>query len=78
LRLHSTPEAATNELEERLWTVNIPRSELTDYQDRHQVLSANFNRDNTLRLRLLAEEPIPGFLPVSPNLEDVYFATLAA
>ncbi|MEM1357019.1 MAG: ABC transporter ATP-binding protein [Bacteroidota bacterium] len=78
LRLHCTPEAATNELEERLWTVNIPRSELTDYQDRHQVLSANFNRDNTLRLRLLAEEPVPGFLPVTPNLEDVYFATLAA
>lgn len=78
LRFQGTPEAATAQLEGKLWTVNIPRPDLPKYQAQHQVLSANFNRDNSLRLRLLSDEPIPGFQSVEPNLEDVYFATLAA
>jgi hypothetical protein len=74
--LHATPEAAIENLEGKIWTTNISPAELPDYQDRHTVLSSAYNRDNSLRIRVLTETAMPEFRVVSATLEDVYFAAL--
>lgn len=76
--LHADPDAAIKALQGKVWTIHIQRSELVDYQQRFQVLSSAFNRDNTLRLRVFApQQPGLHFRSASPGLEDVYFVTLA-
>ncbi|MEM1215704.1 MAG: ABC transporter ATP-binding protein [Bacteroidota bacterium] len=75
--LHATPDAAMQSLTGRIWTTNITPAELPQYKEQYQVLSASFNRDNTKRVRVLAQAaPSPAFQSVTPNLEDVYFAAL--
>jgi len=76
LRLHDTPERAANQLNGQLWTTTIDRADLPAYTNYHRVLSANYNRDNRLRLRLLTPSPEPHFQAITPGIEDVYFATL--
>ncbi len=78
LLLHATPEAATAALDGNIWTRNIPANELPTYGSRHNVLSSAYNRDNSLRIRVLSELSPEGFNPVKPNLEDVYFAALSS
>ncbi|WP_026231545.1 ABC transporter ATP-binding protein [Neolewinella persica] len=76
LLLHTTPEAAIENLEGKIWTTNISATELPDYQRRYTVLSSAYNRDNSLRIRVLTDIGMPEFRVVSPTLEDVYFAAL--
>jgi len=76
LLLHATPETAIENLEGNIWTTNISATELPDYQARHTVLSSAYNRDNSLRIRVLADIGMPEFRVVTPTLEDVYFAAL--
>lgn len=76
LLLHDTPESAMASMVDRVWTTNIAAAELPEYQLRYRVLSAAYNRDNSLRVRVLADVPPTGFLPASPSLEDVYFAAM--
>jgi len=41
------------------------------------VLSSNYNEDNTLNIRVFAEEqPDTDFKPSEPQLDDVYFIAL--
>ncbi len=78
LMLRAAPDEAMQSLAGRVWTTNISRTDLNDYQQRYQVLSSAFNRDNSLRIRVHnAQQPGPSFQPVTPKLEDVYFAVLA-
>jgi ABC-type multidrug transport system ATPase subunit len=76
LLLHNTPERAISDLTGRVWMTNIIASDLPEYQARCQVLSSAFNRDNSLRVRVLAEDVPTGFTPSPPSLEDVYFAAM--
>ncbi|MFK8164984.1 MAG: ABC transporter ATP-binding protein [Lewinella sp.] len=76
LLLHATPETAIENLEGKIWTTNISAAELPDCQNRHTVLSSAYNRDNSLRIRVLADIGMPEFRVVTPTLEDVYFAAL--
>ena len=77
LMLRATPEDAMQSLAGQVWSTNIPRSELSVYQIRHQVLSSAFNRDNSLRIRVHSTmQPDTSFQTTSPTLEDVYFTVL--
>lgn len=77
LLYHSEPENAITHLGGKIYTKNIDRSNLTSYQQSFNVLSSSFNRDNSLRLRVLSDHlPDSTFHPVDPNLEDVYFTAL--
>jgi ABC-type multidrug transport system ATPase subunit len=78
LLLHATPEDAIKKLEGKIWTTNVSATDLPAYQARHTVLSSAFNRDNSLRIRILADTAIPEFRAVTPTLEDVYFAALSS
>lgn len=77
LLLHASPDEAMASLQQTIWTTNIKREQLPGYKAQYQVLSSAFNRDNSLRIRVLdATRPHESFEPVAPSLEDVYFASL--
>lgn len=72
-----TPAEGTALLSGKIWMRIIEREEVESFNANYRVLSSNFNPDNTLNIRVYAEEqPHETFVPASPSLEDVYFAAL--
>ena len=74
---HSTPQEATKELENTIWTKVIEKDDLELNMKLYNVLSRNFNPDNTLNIRVYSEtKPADDFLLSPPQLDDVYFIAL--
>ncbi|MCL4131820.1 UNVERIFIED_CONTAM: hypothetical protein GTU68_057019 [Idotea baltica] len=74
---NSQPEDAIKTLEGKIFTKDINRTKLVEYESNHHVLSSAFNRDDSIRIRIWAEHPLgEGFISVDPTLEDVYFTAL--
>jgi ABC-type multidrug transport system ATPase subunit len=74
---HSTPQAATKELENTIWTKIIEKDDLEEHMNLYNVLSRNFNPDNTLNIRVHSEtKPSEDFVTSPPQLDDVYFIAL--
>jgi ABC-type multidrug transport system ATPase subunit len=77
-RVHAAgdPTTLVGELNGRVWKKAIARSDVPDYQQRFRVISMRLFAGRTL-LHVLGDElPEPGFEPVVPDLEDLYFATI--
>ena len=73
----STPKAATEELSRQIWTKIIDRDSLEQNENEFNVISSNYNQDNTLNIRVHSQEkPNDTFIPAEPQLEDVYFVAL--
>jgi ABC-2 type transport system ATP-binding protein len=67
------PAGLAASLRGRIWQAAIPRPDLEACKQRLAVLSSRLSGGRTL-VRVFAEcEPEPGFQPVEPDLEDVYF-----
>jgi ABC-2 type transport system ATP-binding protein len=65
-------------LEGRLWRKEVPKASVAGYQAAHTVISTHLLAGQT-QLHVLAEtRPEPGFEPVAPDLEDVYFSVLSS
>ncbi|AFU68316.1 efflux ABC transporter, ATP-binding protein [Psychroflexus torquis ATCC 700755] len=74
---HTTPEKATDEIRGQIWTKIIERDELEKIETMYNVLSSNYNQDNTLNVRVYAsEKPGDDFKESEPQLDDVYFMAL--
>ena len=74
---HTTPIEATKEIEGHIWTKVVNRDDLKEYEKTYNVLSANYNQDNTLNIRVYAsEKPSEDFVEATPQLDDVYFIAL--
>jgi len=74
---HTTPQKATSELEGKIWTKTIKREELEMEEQKFEILSSNYNQDNTLNIRVFSEEkPSREFTQATPQLDDVYFIAL--
>ena len=74
---HTTPTEATEAIKGKIWTRIIERDDLEVMETTFNVLSSNYNQDNTLNIRVYAEEqPAPEFRAVAPQLDDVYFIAL--
>ncbi len=74
---HSSPEDAISTLQGQIFTKNISRESLPSAEDQYHVLSSSFNRDNSIRIRILSSEsPDDTFISIVPTLEDVYFSAL--
>jgi ABC-type multidrug transport system ATPase subunit len=72
-----TPEKATQEIKGQIWTKIIERDDLDNSEEIYNVLSANYNKDNTLTIRVFAlEKPTNEFKEAQPELDDVYFIAL--
>ena len=75
--LHQPPQEAIAELKNKLYTLDISTAELSSCNGRYNILSSNFNADNSIRIRVLSENPLKdNFTPTTPTLEDVYFSYL--
>ncbi len=73
VRLNGRPQAATQGLSGKIWEKEMPRSELAQAKTRYRVVSTRLF-GGSHRVRVYAEElPDPGFSPVAPVLDDVYF-----
>lgn len=74
---HTTPTEATSEISGQIWTRIIERDDLESMEATYNVLSSNYNQDNTLNIRVHAtEKPADDFKPANPQLDDVYFIAL--
>ncbi|QTE22415.1 ATP-binding cassette domain-containing protein [Polaribacter cellanae] len=74
---HTTPLEATQELEGSIWTKIIQREDLDAAEASFNILSSNYNQDNTLNIRVHAlEKPSEEFVATKPQLDDVYFIAL--
>ena len=73
----TTPLAATKSIDGAMWTKNISRDELQTAEAQHEVLSANYNPDNSINIRVHSpSQPGKDFEKIKPDLEDVYFIAL--
>lgn len=71
------PDTAVSEMEGRIYSKAIDKTELGFYQDDFSVISTQL-KTGKLHIRILAEtDPGKGFAPAMPNLEDVYFSNIA-
>jgi ABC-type multidrug transport system ATPase subunit len=74
---HHTPKDAVKTLGGKIWTKMIERDDLEANEATYNIISSNFNQDNTLNIRVLNDQkPDDTFEAKSPELEDVYFVTL--
>ncbi|MFK8060635.1 MAG: ABC transporter ATP-binding protein [Polaribacter sp.] len=74
---HTTPQKATQEIENKIWTKIIEKDDLEENMKLYNVLSRNFNPDNTLNIRVFSDlKPSDDFVASKPQLDDVYFIAL--
>jgi len=76
VRATGDPSALVAGLNGRVWKKAIARAELADHQQRFRVISMRLFAGQTLLHVFSDSEPEPGFEPVVPDLEDLYFATI--
>lgn len=74
---HAQPFEARKELEGQIWSKVIERDTLEVMEATHNILSSNYNPDNSLTIRVHAlMKPADDFRAVTPQLDDVYFMAL--
>lgn len=74
---HVKPLDSTNELKNKIWTKSVLRDELENAENEFNVLSSNYNIDNSLTIRVFSEKkPGSDFKKSDPQLDDVYFIAL--
>jgi ABC-type multidrug transport system ATPase subunit len=73
----NTPKGAADSLKGKIWTKVITREELEQNESQFNVISSNYNDDNTLNIKVYSDEkPSESFVIGQPQLEDVYFVAL--
>jgi ABC-type multidrug transport system ATPase subunit len=70
------PRELIAELAGRVWSRTLDKGEVRRHQAEHTVISTQLYEGRTLVHVLADGPPEPGFEPVEPNLEDVYFSIL--
>jgi len=71
------PDEAVYGLEGRIWQKSIQRDEVKEYASRFPVISTKLSAGRP-QIHVFADSsPEDGFLPVAPDLEDVFFASIA-
>ncbi|MCU0387705.1 MAG: ABC transporter ATP-binding protein [Chitinophagaceae bacterium] len=73
LMRHDKPDEAVEEMNGKIYTKSIAKTEIHHYKDNYEVISVQM-KSGKLSLRVYSEtDPGNGFLPINPVLEDVYF-----
>jgi len=74
--LQGAPGELVRTVAGRIWQQQVPRDAVAALRERHRVISTRLRGGET-QVQVLADAaPAPGFEPVEPTLEDLYFATL--
>ena len=73
----TSPSASIKEHTGKIFTCKIDQSELKEMETKYFVISSKFNADNSLLIRVFANErPTEKFAHSEPVLEDTYFIAL--
>ncbi len=73
LMRHDQPDEAVKEMEGRIFSKSIAKTDIDAYKQAYEVISVQM-KSGQLSLRVYSEgDPGNGFAPVAPVLEDVYF-----
>ena len=75
--LEAEPLRAVEDLEGRIWRRVIAKSELAELEREHRVISTKLLAGRTIVHVFSETLPGPGFEAADPDLEDVYFSTMA-
>ena len=74
---HIKPADATKEIKNKIWTKIVKRDDLEKAESDYNILSSNYNVDNSLTIRVYSEKkPDKDFDKATPQLDDVYFIAL--
>jgi ABC-2 type transport system ATP-binding protein len=76
VRAAGDPAALVQALNGTVWKKAIDRPQVAAYQERFRVISMRLFAGRTMLHVLQSDLPEPGFEPVVPDLEDLYFATI--
>jgi ABC-type multidrug transport system ATPase subunit len=74
--LAGEPDRLVATLAGRVWKKTVERAAIADYRRQLRVLSTQLHAGRTELVVLADVAPEPGFAPVAPDLEDVYFSAL--
>lgn len=69
------PNDLVTDLKGKIWQTFVEKSEIDTYRKTHRVISTQLKGGKT-RLHAYSDLPLANFEPVSPDLEDVYFAKI--
>ncbi len=75
--LEAVPLHAVDDLRGRIWRRVVDRQALPELERTHRVISTKLLAGRTLVHVFSPEPPGPDFEPATPDLEDVYFSTMA-
>jgi ABC-type multidrug transport system ATPase subunit len=75
--LEAEPLGAIEQMRGRIWRSVIEKRALAEMEREHAVISTKLLAGKTLVHVYADGSPGPGFDPAEPDLEDVYFATMA-
>jgi ABC-2 type transport system ATP-binding protein len=75
--LEAEPLRAVEDLRGRIWRRVISKQELAELEREHAVISTKLLAGRTIVRVSSDSTPGPGFEPAEPDLEDVYFSTMA-
>ena len=75
--LEAEPLQAMRELRGRIWRQVVAKEELPDLEREHAVISTKLLAGRTVAHIYSDTAPGPGFDAAEPDLEDVYFSTMA-
>ena len=75
--LEAEPLRAVEALEGRIWRRLVDREQLPDFERDYSVISTRLLAGRTLLHAVSDTHPGNGFEPAEPDLEDVYFCTMA-
>ncbi|HEV2399705.1 MAG TPA: ABC transporter ATP-binding protein [Candidatus Sulfotelmatobacter sp.] len=76
VRVAGNPSQLVASLQGMVWRKSIPHDEVAAYKDRFHLISMRLFAGQTVVHVLSAKQPEAGFEPVTPDLEDFYFATI--
>ncbi len=75
--LEAEPVQAVENLGGKIWRRIVEKSALPQLEQEHRVISTKLLSGKTVVHVYSEEDPGPGFEGVAPDLEDVYFTTMA-
>lgn len=71
------PDDLVASIEGRVWRKMINKADIDNHRQKYKVISARLVTGRTVIHVYSEGDPGDGFEPVSPDLEDVYFATIS-
>ncbi len=75
--LEAEPLKAVESLRGRIWRRIVEKSALPELEREHDIISTKLFSGRTVAQIYSPQDPGNGFEPVEPDLEDVYFSTMA-